>query len=140
MASARQSASHSQGKQRRSITPRLVPLPFGEAGEKSAESQPTDPTGKEEHCGNVAHHSVGTTETSKAQDVEIEGEDLHEAEERAQVHWPIHLTLRTKGIKAQGTVIVPMMPKLCNMEIIMPRAHVVVKRVEAFVVTAELRK
>ena len=69
-------------------------------------------------------------------------EDLHEAEEGAQVHWPIHLiaTIQTKEVKIQGTVIVPMMPKLCNMEIIMPRAQVVEKRVEAFVVTGEFRK
>ena len=76
----RKSLTRKTVKERHSIPACLVPLLFGEAGEKGADSQPTDPTGKEEHSGNVAHHSVGTTETSKAQDVDIEGEDLHVSE------------------------------------------------------------
>ena len=46
----------------------------------------------------------------------------------------------SQEIDCRDTVIVPMMPKVCNMEIIMPRAQVVVKRVEAFVVTGEFKK
>ena len=70
---------------------RLIPLLLGEAGEKGAKSQPTNADGKEEHCRNVAHHSIGTTDTREAQTVYIKGEDLHEGEEAAQVHWQSHL-------------------------------------------------
>ena len=118
----------------------LLPLALGELRETGAKCQPTDPGGKEEHCGHVAHHSIRTTDTCEAQALYVEGEDLHEGEEAAQIHWPIYLNTETRQMMVRGTVMVPMMPKFCNIDTIMPRAHVVVKRVEAFVVTGEFNK
>ena len=70
---------------------RLVPFLLCEAREKGAKRQPTNADGKEEHCRDVAHHSIGTTDAREAQAVYIKGEDLHEAEEEAQIHWPSNL-------------------------------------------------